>query len=118
MHIEPYASIVERLDRGMSFVESLAGTIRDINDRSLRDLASESFSDWTEFLTPELLTDKERLAIGRAYQEEVLADDPETRNLDDIYQLIKQVKRKIPVKAASDIEAKFVKWKEAYANDS
>lgn len=114
MHIGQYESKLKRLDDGRSFVESLASTIRDIKDRSLRGLASESFSDWPECLTPELLPHGQTPAIGRAHGK-ALADDSEKRNLDDIDKLMKQVKRKIPVKAASDLEERFIKWRRAYA---
>jgi hypothetical protein len=112
IHIQPYDGVANRLEHGRSFVESLASTIRSVSDRSLRDLASESASDWSELMAYEGMP-------GTSWtREETPTDNSEEGNLDNIDQLMKQVKPRIPVKAAGNLEEQFIKWQEAYAKDS
>ncbi len=121
LHSEPYENVINRLDYARSFVEIIAGAVRDMKDHSLRSLASESLSSWSDFLAyedwSEFLASEGTPAIGRAH-EDTPTDDSVRLNLDNIDRLMIRVKPKIPKKSANDLQAQFIKWQKAYVDHS
>jgi len=113
LHSGSFKEAEARLEHGRAFIDSLAGTIRELSDSSLRDLASDRASDWSDLLAYGAVS-----APPRGIPVEAPEDDPYTQRLENIEQLMHALRARIPVQAADDLEAKFTEWQKAYVNDS